>query len=98
MNLQLNDEQGQLEAGVGRMMADRYSFDARQKIAARAPGWSAGSSSTVPGAGVQAGGARPTRCPAAGAAQSAMSASRIGRDRFGTPVPLTHCTRMGRCA
>jgi pimeloyl-CoA dehydrogenase len=41
MEMHLSDEQRQLEDGVARLMADRYAFDARQKIAAQAPGWSA---------------------------------------------------------
>ncbi|MDB5858600.1 MAG: acyl-CoA dehydrogenase [Ramlibacter sp.] len=40
MEMHLSDEQRQLDDGVARLMADRYGFDARQKIAAQAPGWS----------------------------------------------------------
>lgn len=41
MDVQLSDEQRQLEDGVARLMADHYAFEARQKIASQAPGWSA---------------------------------------------------------
>lgn len=41
MDLTLSPEQRQLEAGVARLLAERCSFEARQKSAAASPGWSA---------------------------------------------------------